>query len=80
MLDPDGRLIGLITPSDISRTLQTVDLRAAEPYPAPRGADLAPRCPEQLTGRPGSGPPGSELYGSGRPAGPGPGAGHRDAA
>ncbi|GIH72895.1 site-2 protease family protein [Sphaerimonospora thailandensis] len=79
-LDPDGRLIGLITPSDISRTLQTVDLRAAEPYPAPRGADLAPRCPDQLTGRPGSGLTGSELSGSGRPAGPGPGAGHRDAA
>ncbi len=46
VLDPDGRLIGLITPSDISRTIQTVDLRAAQPYPAPRGADLAPRYPD----------------------------------
>lgn len=45
VLDPDGRLIGLITPSDISRTIQTMDLRAARPYPAPRGADLAPRHP-----------------------------------
>src|SRR5690606_33967379 len=42
VLDSGDRLIGLITPSDISRTIQTIDLRIAEPYPAPRGADLAP--------------------------------------
>ncbi|SDQ73075.1 site-2 protease family protein [Thermostaphylospora chromogena] len=42
VLDPDGRLIGLITPSDISRIMQTAGLRAAAPYASRRGADLAP--------------------------------------
>lgn len=38
VLDADGRLVGLLTPTDISRTVQTVDLRPT----SLRGADLAP--------------------------------------
>jgi Zn-dependent protease/CBS domain-containing protein len=45
VLDGDGRLVGLITPSDISRTVQTADLAADGPY-RPRGADLAMPPPE----------------------------------
>jgi Zn-dependent protease/CBS domain-containing protein len=41
VLDSDGRLLGLITPSDISRLIQTAELRGSDPYPGPRGADLA---------------------------------------
>ncbi|GAA0389107.1 site-2 protease family protein [Microbispora corallina] len=40
VVDAGGRLVGLITPSDISRALQTADLRAGDPY-RPGGADLA---------------------------------------
>ncbi|WP_327047336.1 site-2 protease family protein [Microbispora sp. NBC_01189] len=61
----DGRIVGLVTPSDISRTIQTVDLRAREPYRTPRGADLAPHPPGgpsaggSLPGDPTSGGPSS---------------------
>uniref|UniRef100_UPI000DE24763 CBS domain-containing protein n=1 Tax=Nonomuraea lactucae TaxID=2249762 RepID=UPI000DE24763 len=41
VLDPAGRLLGLITPSDISRVVQTAELRSSDPYPGPRGADVA---------------------------------------
>ncbi|MEV4106597.1 site-2 protease family protein [Nonomuraea sp. NPDC049695] len=40
VLDPAGRLVGLLTPTDISRTVQTADLRSA--LSGPRGTDLAP--------------------------------------
>ncbi|MFI7634978.1 site-2 protease family protein [Nonomuraea sp. NPDC049400] len=40
VLDAAGRLVGLLTPTDISRTIQTADLRGA--LSGPRGADLAP--------------------------------------
>ncbi|MGW6498456.1 site-2 protease family protein [Nonomuraea angiospora] len=40
VLDQDGRLVGLLTPTDISRTIQMADLRAT--LSGPRGADLAP--------------------------------------
>ncbi|MFI6738806.1 site-2 protease family protein [Nonomuraea sp. NPDC050451] len=40
VLDPAGRLIGLLTPTDISRTIQMADLRGT--LSGPRGADLAP--------------------------------------
>ncbi|KAB8191488.1 CBS domain-containing protein [Nonomuraea phyllanthi] len=40
VLDADGRLVGLVTPTDISRTIQTADLRGT--FSGPRGADLAP--------------------------------------
>lgn len=41
VVDRDGRVLGVITPSDISRALQFADLRSADPYPPPHGADLA---------------------------------------
>ncbi|MFB9476435.1 site-2 protease family protein [Nonomuraea salmonea] len=41
VLDPDGHLVGLITPSDISRVVATAGLRATDPYLGPRGADVA---------------------------------------
>lgn len=34
------RVIGIVTPSDISRALQISDLRRVDPYSSPRGADL----------------------------------------
>jgi Zn-dependent protease/CBS domain-containing protein len=37
--DPDGRVVGIVSPRDISRTVAVADLRATDPYP-PRGADL----------------------------------------
>ncbi|SDJ24996.1 Zn-dependent protease (includes SpoIVFB) [Nonomuraea maritima] len=40
VLAPDMRLIGLLTPSDISRVVATAGLRATDPYGRPRGADL----------------------------------------
>ncbi|TDD23680.1 site-2 protease family protein [Nonomuraea diastatica] len=45
VLDPAGRLIGLLTPSDISRLIQTAGLHAGDPYHGPRGADLTMRYP-----------------------------------
>lgn len=41
VVDSDGKVIGIITSSDISRALQVSALRAIDSYPAPRGADLA---------------------------------------
>lgn len=40
VLNPGGRLVGVLTPSDISRAIQTSGLHAGDPYPTPRGADL----------------------------------------
>ncbi|WP_182909033.1 site-2 protease family protein [Microbispora sp. H13382] len=73
VLGDDGRLVGLVTPTDISRTIQTVDLRAREPYRTPRGADLAPPSPGGPTPR-GPAPRGPA------PGGAAPPAGRRDAA
>ncbi|MGI5270203.1 site-2 protease family protein [Nonomuraea sp. CA-218870] len=42
VLDPGGRLVGLLTPTDVSRVIQTAGLHSvADPYHAPGGADLA---------------------------------------
>ncbi|WP_182873814.1 site-2 protease family protein [Microbispora sp. H10670] len=69
----DGRIVGLVTPSDISRTIQTVDLRAREPYRTPRGADLAPHAP-------GGPPAGGPTSGGPSSSGTIRSAGRRDAA
>ncbi|MFG1696046.1 site-2 protease family protein [Nonomuraea sp. NPDC049309] len=50
VLDPAGRLIGLITPSDVSRVVATAGLRATDPL-GPRGADVA--VPHQRREEPG---------------------------
>ncbi|GAA3660833.1 site-2 protease family protein [Nonomuraea antimicrobica] len=39
ILDSTDRLVGLLTPSDISKVVATADLRAADPSQGPRGAD-----------------------------------------
>ncbi|WP_406673156.1 site-2 protease family protein [Nonomuraea sp. N2-4H] len=51
VLDPTGRLLGLITPSDVSRVVATAGLRATDPYLGPRGADIA--VPHQRREEPG---------------------------
>jgi CBS-domain-containing membrane protein len=40
ILDEQGRVIGIVSPTDISRVMQLVDLHAMDAYPPPRGADL----------------------------------------
>jgi hypothetical protein len=43
VVDPAGRVIGIVSPRDISRALSVADLYATHPYP-PRGADLNVRA------------------------------------
>jgi Zn-dependent protease/CBS domain-containing protein len=45
VLDDAGRVIGLVSPTDISRTLQLADVRSMDSYPPPRGADLTTAGP-----------------------------------
>jgi Zn-dependent protease/CBS domain-containing protein len=40
VLDEEGRVIGVVSSTDISRALQLADLRSFHAYPPPRGADL----------------------------------------
>lgn len=40
VLDSDGRLLGLLTPTDISRVIQTTELQGGDPSLRARGADL----------------------------------------
>jgi Zn-dependent protease len=40
VLDDVGRVIGVLSASDVARALQVADLRSLDPYPAPSGADL----------------------------------------
>jgi Zn-dependent protease/predicted transcriptional regulator len=40
VLGDGGQVVGLVSPSDISRAMQTSDFRGSRPYPPPRGADL----------------------------------------
>ena len=40
VLDEYDRVIGIVSSTDISRTLQSADLRSFHAYPPPRGADL----------------------------------------
>lgn len=40
VLGPGGRLVGLLTPTDISRAIQVSGLHNPDAYHAPRGADL----------------------------------------
>lgn len=42
VFDANGHLVGLLTPTDISRAIQVAGLSGHAPYPAHRGADLAP--------------------------------------
>jgi CBS-domain-containing membrane protein len=40
VLDEYGRVIGIVSSTDVSRALQLADLRSFHAYPPPRGADL----------------------------------------
>ncbi|MFA1540270.1 site-2 protease family protein [Actinomadura monticuli] len=40
VLGAGGQVVGVVSPSDISRAMQASDLRGTRPYPPPRGADL----------------------------------------
>ncbi|HEX6759093.1 MAG TPA: site-2 protease family protein [Propionibacteriaceae bacterium] len=40
VVDEAGRVVGVVSPSDVARALQVADLRGFDPYPAPSGADL----------------------------------------
>jgi Zn-dependent protease/CBS domain-containing protein len=40
VVDEAGRVIGVVSASDVARALQLADLRSFDPYPAPSGADM----------------------------------------
>lgn len=41
VVDDQQRVIGIVSPSDVSRAIQLRDLRPFDPYQGPRGADLS---------------------------------------
>jgi Zn-dependent protease len=45
VVDDAGRVIGVLSASDVARSLQVADLRSFDPYPAPSGADLTSMSP-----------------------------------
>lgn len=47
VLDEHDRVIGIVTSTDISRAMQSADLRSFHAYPPPRGADLTTFRPGQ---------------------------------
>ena len=40
VVDDDGRVIGVVSPTDVARALDRTDLRRLDSYPAPSGADV----------------------------------------
>jgi hypothetical protein len=46
VLDEPGRVIGIVSSTDISRALQLADLRSFQAYPPPHGADLTTVRPD----------------------------------
>ena len=40
VVDAEGRVIGVVSPTDLARALERADLRRLDPYPAPSGADV----------------------------------------
>jgi Zn-dependent protease/CBS domain-containing protein len=46
VLDANGRVIGVVSPTDVARALQMTDLRSAAPYPAASGADMTSMPPQ----------------------------------
>jgi Zn-dependent protease len=45
VLDESGRVVGLVSATDISRVMQLADLQSLDAYPPPRGADLTTAGP-----------------------------------
>jgi CBS domain-containing protein len=41
VVDDSGRVIGIVSPTDISRAIEIRDLRPFDPYQGPRGADVS---------------------------------------
>jgi Zn-dependent protease/predicted transcriptional regulator len=41
VVDSAGRVVGIVSPSDVSRAIERQDLSAFDPYQSPRGADMA---------------------------------------
>jgi Zn-dependent protease/CBS domain-containing protein len=52
VVDEDGRVIGIVSPRDISRAIELGDLRPFDPYQGPRGADIATPAGVGSTGSP----------------------------
>jgi Zn-dependent protease/CBS domain-containing protein len=46
VVDADGRVIGVVSPTDVARALHASDLRSLNPYPAASGADLTSMPPQ----------------------------------
>jgi CBS domain-containing protein len=40
VVDGAGRVVGLVSPSDVARALELTGLRVLDPYSAPSGADI----------------------------------------
>jgi Zn-dependent protease/CBS domain-containing protein len=40
VVDSAGRVVGIVSPSDVTRALETADLRSLDPYTRPAGADV----------------------------------------
>jgi Zn-dependent protease/CBS domain-containing protein len=47
VLDEYGRVIGIVSSTDVSRAIQLADLRSFDAYPPPRGADLTMVGPDR---------------------------------
>jgi Zn-dependent protease len=47
VLDEQGRVVGLVSATDISRAMQLADLQSLDAYPPPRGADLTTAGPRR---------------------------------
>ena len=43
VVDDADRVVGVVSASDVARSLQLADIRSFDPYPAPSGADLTSR-------------------------------------
>jgi len=50
VVDEQGRVIGVVSPTDLARALEVADLRRLDSYPAPSGADVT-----SMSSSPGSG-------------------------
>jgi Zn-dependent protease/predicted transcriptional regulator len=45
VIDDAGRVVGVLSPTDVAQALQLADLRSLGPYPLPSGADLTSLAP-----------------------------------
>ena len=45
VLDDAGRVVGVVSPTDVARALEVADLRSLDPYVAAAGADLTSQSP-----------------------------------